>query len=148
MGAAELGLPFGGAEGGPRCGGDPVGAGEVWRGVKAFKFEELEGALGAGGEGDHAMSSARRPAGGEVDQGEHLAADAFVADPEDQVVAPLKGFGDMREREEKGPGSLGVHGAKYRRALLTGAVRRVWLLYFEEACPLRARPFLCTRLHL
>ena len=46
---------------------------------------------------------------------EHLAADGFVADPEDEVVAPLQGFGDVREREEEGAGSLGVHGWEYRR---------------------------------
>ena len=52
--------------------------------------------------------------GGEVDECEHLAADGFVTDPEDEVVAPLKGFGDVREREEEGAGSLGVHAEEYR----------------------------------
>lgn len=87
-------------------------------------------------------------AGGEVEEREHFAADGFVADPEDEVVAPLKGLGDVREGEQEGASALGVHAEEYRRELLTGCVRRFCLLYFGEACRLRARLFLCTRFFL
>jgi hypothetical protein len=45
----------------------------------------------------------------EVDEGEHFAADGFVADPEDEVGAPLHGFGYVGEGEEIGAEALGVH---------------------------------------
>lgn len=114
MCVAELRLPLGGAERVPTFGGDPVGSGEVGCGFEALYFDEFGEALGAGGEGDDALGAA-----GEIDEREHLAADGFVADPEDEVVAPLEGFGDVREREQEGAGELGVHGEEYRRALLT-----------------------------
>jgi hypothetical protein len=140
---AELGLPLGGSKGGPVFGGDPVGAGEVRCGLQALDFDELGEALGTGGEGDDTVRAGR-----EVHEGEHLATDGFVADPEDEVVAPLEGFGDVREREQEGAGSLGVHAEEYRRGLLTPRCQEVWHLYFGEACPLRARPFLCTSFRL
>jgi len=99
--------------------------------------------LRAGGERDHAVD-----VGGEVDEREHLAADGFIADPEDEVVAPLEGFGDVREGEEKGADSLGVHAEEYRAGLLTGGVRRVWLLYFGETLRLRDRRLPCMSFFL
>ena len=51
-------------------------------------LEEFGVALGAGGEHDDVW---RRPMRSrvEADEGEHLAADGFVADPEDEVLAEL-----------------------------------------------------------
>ena len=108
MRVAELALPLGGAECVPTFGGDPVGSGEVGCGFEVLDFDELGEALGAGGEGDDTVG-----AGGEIDEREHLAADGFVANPEDEVVAPLEGFGDVREREQEGAGVLGVHAEEY-----------------------------------
>jgi hypothetical protein len=113
VGGAELGLPLGWAEDGPVAGGDPVDAGHVGCGVEAVEFDELGETLGAGGVGEDAVGEAG--AGIEVDQGEHLAADGFVADPVDEVVAPLAGLDDVRELEEKGAEAFGVHGNEYRR---------------------------------
>ena len=75
----------------------------------------------------------------EVDEGEHLSADGFVADPEDEVRAPLHRLHDMGEGEEIGAEARGVHGAEYRaknrcdggRSIVVPAgiayrVRRIW----------------------
>lgn len=92
-------------EGGPAVEGDPVDAGEVGGGAEAFAFGEVGEALGGGGEGEDAVFI-----GCEIEEGEHFAADGFVADPEDEVVAPLEGFDDVGEGEEEGAGGFGVHG--------------------------------------
>ncbi len=101
---AEVLFPLRLAEDVPALGGDPVDAGEVGGGEEAFGFEELVEALGAGGEGDDGAAVAI-----EVEEGEHFAADGLIAGPEDEVVAPLGGFDDVREMEEEGAGSFGVH---------------------------------------
>jgi hypothetical protein len=106
---AELSLPLGKAEAVPVVGGYPVGSCQVGCGLEVFELDEFGEVVGTGGEGDDAVR-----ARGEVDYGKHFAADGFVADPEEQVIAPLQGFGDVGEREEKGAGSLGIHAEEYR----------------------------------
>ena len=51
----------------------------------------------------------------EVDKREHLAADGFVAYPEDEVVAPLTGFYGVGEGEEEGSEVFDVHGCQGTR---------------------------------
>jgi hypothetical protein len=111
VGGAELLLPFGGAEDAPAFGGDPVDAGHVGSGDDAFDFEEFGVALGAGGVGDDRVCfvSLARGIAVEVDEGEHLASDGLVADPEDEVGSPLHGLDGVREAEEIGSDALGVH---------------------------------------
>lgn len=99
VGGAEFGLPLGVAEDLPVLGGDPVGAGEVRGGVEPFAFEEVGEAGGAGGEGDDGASTSDGVLV-EAEDGEHLAADGFVSDPEDEAGSPLEGFGDVGEGEE------------------------------------------------
>ena len=53
----------------------------------------------------------------EVEDGEHLAADGFVAGPEDEGGAPLHGFDGVREGEEIGADALGVHKNKVLGAM-------------------------------
>ena len=111
VGGAELLLPFGGAEDVPAFGGDPVDAGHIGSGDDAFDFEEFGVALGAGGVGDDraCFVSLARGIAVEVDEGEHLASDGLVADPEDEVGSPLHGLDGVREAEEIGSDALGVH---------------------------------------
>jgi Protein of unknown function (DUF3738) len=123
VGGAELGLPLGVGEDLPVFGSDPVDAGHVGRGVEALEFEEFGVALGAGRVGDDAGAVCV-----EVDEGEHLSADGFVADPEDEVGAPLHGFDSVRKLEEEGAEALGVHGCKGTRYWVrgTGVVRQIY----------------------
>ena len=59
----------------------------------------------------------------EVDEGEHLAADGLVADPEDKIVAPLHGFNDVGNLKEEGSGFLDVHGGEFSAPFAPGRVR-------------------------
>ncbi len=96
--------------------GDPFGAGEVGGGDDAFDFEELVEALGVGGEAEVGAGEAGTGVV-EVDEGEHFAADGFVADPEDKVVAPLASFDGVGEGEEEGAEAFGVHARYWYRVL-------------------------------
>lgn len=110
MCSLELLLPLGGAEDVPSLDRDPVDAGYVGRGEDAFDFEELGVALGTGGVGEDAGADvvAFQPG-----PGEHLAADGFVAHPEDET-AELLGFDDVRESEEIGADAFDVHPVSIR----------------------------------
>ena len=127
VGGAEFELPASRGEDVPAEGGDPVRAGEIRCGNEAVELEEFGEAGGAGGVGEQrvglptpACKARRGPrlaaSGGfrvrglvEVEEGEHFAADGLVADPKDEVGAPLHGFGDVGEGKEKGAEALGVH---------------------------------------
>jgi hypothetical protein len=138
VGGAEFAVPLGGGEGVPVEGGDPLGSGEVGGRHEAFELEEVGVAGGAGGVGEDGVGFGRgwhRPIHAmvlhewgtrrllawlvEIDKGEHLAADGFVAGPEDEVVAPLHGFGDVREGEEIGAEAVGIHGRSIVRRWVT-----------------------------
>ena len=123
MGGAEFALPAGCGEDVPAEGGDPVRAREIRCGDEAVELKEFDEAGGAGGEGEQRVGPAA--SGGfrvrglvEVEEGEHFPADGLVADPKDEVGAPLHGFGDVREGEEKGAEALGVHGGKVQGSWL------------------------------
>jgi hypothetical protein len=108
VGFVEEILEFAGGQDVPVGEGEPVGAGEVGSGDDAFGLEQLVEALGVGGE--HEVGAGEAGAGiVEVDHGEHLAADGFVADPEDEVIAPLAGLDGVGEGEEEGAEAFGVH---------------------------------------
>jgi hypothetical protein len=111
VGGGELPLPLEGAEDAPAFGGDPVDAGHVGGGNNALDFEKFRVTLGAGGVGDDRawFGALGTVVAVQVDQGEHLAADGLVADPEDEVGAPLHGVHHMREGEEKSSNAFGVH---------------------------------------
>jgi hypothetical protein len=109
VGGAEFGLPGGVAVGRPALGGDPVDAGHVGRGLEAVELQQLVVALRAGGVADDALGVLV-----EVEQSEHLAAEGLVAYPEDEVLTPLFGFYDVRQREEVGASAFGVHGGSIR----------------------------------
>lgn len=114
MSAAKVLLPGPGVEGGPLGRGDPMHAREVGCGDDAFCLEHL-------GEGfNPGEKRADGLAGVEVriegDYGEHLAADGFVADPKDEIVAELDGFDDMRKRAEERTGGRDVHACECRAA--------------------------------
>jgi hypothetical protein len=106
VGGGELGLPLFGAEGAPGLHGDPLGASEIGRGGDAFDLDELGVVLGGRGEGDDLTVTDVL----EVEESEHLAADGLVADPEDEVVAPLHGLDCMREGKDVGADTFGVDG--------------------------------------
>ncbi len=91
--------------------GDPEDACDVGGGKDAFGFEEFGVALGAGEVGDDAGGAALVF---ELHHGEHLAADGFVADPEDEA-AELLGLDDVGEAEEIGLEALDVHGRSIER---------------------------------
>ena len=101
---AEKGFELDGGESVPALEGDPVRAGEIGRGEDAFALDEFGEALGAGGEGEHGTRRA------EHEDREHFATDGFAGYPENEVVAPLQGFGDVGQSEEKGAGGFGIHG--------------------------------------
>lgn len=103
-GVLEEGFELGRGEGVPLLDGDPVGAGEIGRGDDAFCFEEFGEAVGGGGEGEDGAGVVV-----EVGEGEHFAAEGLVADPEDEVVAPLHGFFDVGEGEEIAAEEFGIH---------------------------------------
>ena len=126
---AELFVPLQVAEDMPVFDGDPVDAGHVGGGEDAFAFEEFVVALPSGRVRDDCASFVllRALIFIEVDEGEHLAANGFVSDPEDEVGSPLHGLGDVREGEQEGAGALGVHGCSIRRA----GVERI----LTERCP-------------
>jgi hypothetical protein len=105
VGGSELLLPVGWAEDAPALDGYPEDASDVGGGEDAFGFEELVEALGAGGVGDDA---GRRAVLLEPDPGEHLAADGFVADPEDES-AELLSFDGVGEGEKEGADAFDVH---------------------------------------
>ena len=135
VGVAEVLFPLRVAEGVPAAGGDPVDAGHVGGGDEAVLLQEFVEEIRPGSEGDE---GAAVPI--EVEEREHLAADGLVSDPEDKVVAPLLGFDDVREMEEEGAGSLGVHAGECsasRPGLLANGYRRKlyfrWPLSFEAA---------------
>src|SRR5581483_8501714 len=143
---ADLGLPVGRPQSIPVGRRHPVRACEVRRGIEAFALEQVRRALAASREGDDAVRIRRQ-----VDQGEHLSADSLVANPEDEIVPPLQRLGHVRQREEKGPGSLGIHAEEYRRGLLPASCQEICgspLIYFEETCLSRTpNPILtCSRL--
>jgi hypothetical protein len=96
------------AEGVPVLEGYPVSAGEVRGGDDAFGFQEFMEAVRRGGEGEYGFGEAGAAGAVEVDEGEHLAPDGFIADPEDEVVAPLAGLDDVRKGEEVGADGFGV----------------------------------------
>ena len=131
VGGGEFALPLGGGEDVPALGGDPVDAGHVGCGDEAFDFEEFGVAGGAGGihhEGVVDDSAAvrrilRRARLVEVDEGEHLAANGFIADPEDEVRAPLHGLGHVGEGEEIGAEAFDVHGLQGTRRQVPGTRR-------------------------
>ena len=84
-----------GAEDVPALGCYPEDAGHVGGGEDAFDFEKIVVAFGAGAVGDDSLAFAV-----EVDEGEHFAADGFVADPEDEVGAPLHGLDGVGQGED------------------------------------------------
>jgi hypothetical protein len=127
VGGGEFAAPLGGGEDVVVEGGDPVGAGEVGCGDEAFLLDEFGEVVGVGGVGEDgglagfagaAAAGEQRGVGGgglvEVDEGEHFAAEGFVADPEDEVGAPLHGFPGVRQGEEVGAEAFGVHGGRLR----------------------------------
>jgi hypothetical protein len=67
-------------------------------------------ALGTGGEHDDVLAAADAALGVEADEGEHLAADGFVAYPEDEVLAELYGLDDVGKLVKEGASALDVHG--------------------------------------
>jgi hypothetical protein len=108
VGFVEEIFEFAGGQDVPVGEGEPVGAGEVGGGDDAFGLEQLVEALGVGGE--HEVGAGEAGAGVvEVDEGEHLAADGLVGDPEDEVIAPLTCLDGVRESEEVGANAFGVH---------------------------------------
>jgi len=111
VGGVEFLLPFGGAEDVPAFDSDPIDAGHVRSGDDAFDLEEFGVTLRAGSVGDDWTWFVSLPsiAAVEVDEGEHLASDSFVPDPEDEVGSPLHGLDGMREGEEISSDSFGVH---------------------------------------
>ncbi len=108
VGAAEFVLETAGAEDAPVHDGDPVGAGHVGGGDDALGFEQLGVAFGAGVEPEDSSACVV-----EVDEGEHFAADGFVADPEDEVVAPVHAFGCVGEGEAEGADLFVVHDGNF-----------------------------------
>jgi hypothetical protein len=108
-GGAEEIFQFGFAENVPMFEGDPVGAGEVGSGDDAFDFEKLVEAFRIGGEGERGFGEAGATGVVEVDEGEHLASDGLVGDPEDEVVAPLTCLDGVGKGEEIGANAFGVH---------------------------------------
>jgi hypothetical protein len=116
VGGAEFLLPFGGAEDVPAFDGDPEDAGHVGGWDDAFDFEKFGVTLRAGGVGDDrgCFVSLARGIAVQVDEGEHLAADGLVADPEDEVGSPLHGLDGVRETEEIGSDAFGVHAFPFR----------------------------------
>ncbi len=86
MGGAEEIFQLGSEEGIPALKSDPVGTGEIGRGDDTFDFKQLVVALGTGGEHEVGASEARAGIV-KVDEGEHLAANGFIAGPEDEVIA-------------------------------------------------------------
>jgi hypothetical protein len=101
----KLLLPLGGAEDVPSLDGYPVDARYVRCGEDALDFEEFGEALGAGGVGDDAGMVVRLF---QLDPGEHLAANGFVANPEDQATELLS-FDGVGKGEEEGANALDVH---------------------------------------
>jgi hypothetical protein len=106
VGGAEFALPLGVAPLGPALGRDPVDARHVRRGNKTFALQQFCIALRAGAVGDDAVL-----AGVQVYEAEHFAADGLVADPEDEVVAPLLRLFDVRQLQQEGACGFGVHAA-------------------------------------
>ena len=112
VGGVELVAPVCGGEDFPVKGSDPVGAGEVGCGDEAFELEQFGVAGGAGSVHHECVvdeAAALKAWIAEVDDGEHLAADGLVADPEDEVLSPLHGFSDVGEGEEIGAEAFGIH---------------------------------------
>ena len=109
VGCAEEVFEVGFAEDVPMLEGYPVGSGEIWCGDDAFDLEEFVEAVWAGGEGEDGFSEPGVREVFEVQEGEHLAANGLVGYPEDEVVAPLPGLDDVREGQEIGTNSFGVH---------------------------------------
>jgi hypothetical protein len=112
MGSAEFVFPLGEAKDVPAFDGNPVDAGHVGGGDDAFDFEEFGVALGAGGVGDQRaiFVSFVAVVAVEVDESEHLSADGLVADPEDEVGAPLHSLDRMGEGQDVGADAFGVDG--------------------------------------
>ena len=104
MCGAKLLLPDGLAMRGPGASGDPEDAGEVWSWNDVFLLDQDGEALRARCIGDNRFVVAA-----EVDEDEHLAAESFVTEPEDEVVSPLHRLGYMGKCEEESAGSLDVH---------------------------------------
>ena len=48
----------------------------------------------------------------EVDEGEHFAADGFVAGPKDEVCTPLHGLDDVGDGQQISAEAFGIHGGK------------------------------------
>ncbi len=117
MGRPKLLLPLGGAKDAPSLRRDPVDASDIRRGVDAVDLQQIGIAFGPGGVGDDAQPAVVLL---EFDHGEHLAAEGFVADPEDKP-AELLGFDHVRKREEEGADAFDVHGEKYRGVLKSSA---------------------------
>jgi hypothetical protein len=88
---------------------DPVGAGQIGGRDDAFSFEQFVEPFRRGGEGESRFGEPGAAGVVEVDEGEHLAADGLVGDPEDEVVAPLARLDGVREGEEIGANAFGVH---------------------------------------
>lgn len=100
----ELRLPFGGAEDAPPLDGDPVGPGEIGCGDDAFALEQLgvTFATGTVGEDGAAISV-------EIGEDEHLSAETFIANPEDEVGTPLHRLDDVRQGQQSSANLFGVH---------------------------------------
>ena len=88
--------------------GYPVSAGEIRSGDDPFGFHQFMEAIRDGGEGEYGFGEAGATGIVEVDEGEHLAANGFIADPEDEVVAPLACLDDAWKGEEVGADGFGV----------------------------------------
>jgi hypothetical protein len=83
---------------------------KVLQDCTATHLDELGVVLGGRGEGDDLTVTDVL----EVEKSEHLAADGLVADPEDEVVAPLHGLGYVGQRAKERADALDVHGNEYR----------------------------------
>jgi hypothetical protein len=116
VGGTEFLLPLGGAEDVPALYGYPEDAGYVRGGEDTVDLEEIVVAFGAGHVGDNARAAFVLF---EPHPGEHLAADGFVAYPEDEA-AELYRLHGMREGEEIGADAFDVDAISLRVPPLPG----------------------------
>ena len=104
VGGTQFVLPLRVAPCGPALGRDPVDARHIRRRHQTFALQQLGITFRAGTVGDDAVVATI-----EIQDTEHLAADGLVADPEDDVVAPLHGRNDVRESQQQGAHAICIH---------------------------------------
>jgi hypothetical protein len=88
-----------------------MSAGQVGGGNDAFNFEKFVESFWRRSERERSLGETGATGVVEVDQGEHLAANGFVADPKDEVVAPLARFDGVGESKKIGADAFGVDGS-------------------------------------